>query len=187
VNFFNERIPVEKADLGITVIKRIKKRVCVETEEIASRLSRYDIPVRLVQMETQTFAKQVNIMRNTVILIAPHGAGTMNQIFMPEGGHILELFPRGYANWHAKAVADVFGHSLTEIESEVPGTIGREPTEQVKAWIDANGWPDRATLRASRKNSDDLLRVVRDVATYSIDPDDVISAVEHALTRMKIR
>ena len=158
----------------------------LEIEELADKLRVFQFPVKIVQMEKESFASQVNIMRNTRVLIAPHGAGTMNQIFMPKGGVIVELFPMGYSNWHAKAVAEVFGHNLMEIESEEPGTFGREPSEEIRKMIEVNGWPDRKTVEKSRKQSQDLLRIVRDVTSYSINPDRILKVVENALGK-KIR
>jgi hypothetical protein len=183
VSFLNDRIPPAATKTGVTIIKRVAKRVYLETDEIADRLQAFHVPIKVVQMESESFVSQVNIMRGTNILIAPHGAGTINQIFMPTGGHIIELFPKGYANWHARAVADAFGHELTEIESEVPGIFGREPSEEIRQSITENGWPDRRAVQASRRRSQDLLRVVRDVKSYTINPERIIRAVESALCR----
>jgi hypothetical protein len=182
VDYLNDRIPLVKMPKGITVIKRVQKRVYLETDELVERLTKFQLPLQVVQLEKEPFANQVNIMRNTLVLVAPHGAGTMNQIFMPKGGQIIELFPKGYSNWHAKAVSDVFGHNLVEIESKKPGVFGREPSEEIRKWIKTNGWPDRRAVQASRKQSEDLLRVVRDVRSYSINPARIIKAVKEALS-----
>jgi hypothetical protein len=174
VDFLNAKIPPVAMPKGITIIRRAKKRVYLETDELAESLEVLRLPVRVVQMENERFASQVNLMRNTLILIAPHGAGTMNQIFMPKGGKIIELFPKGYSNWHARAVADTFGHDLTEIESEASGIFGREPSEEIRKQIEEYGWPDRRIVKASRRRSEDLHRVVRDVRGYSIDPSSLL-------------
>jgi hypothetical protein len=109
----------------------------------------------------------------------------MNQVFMPAGGNIIELFPKGYSNWQAKAVADVFGHELIEIESEVPGVFGREPSAEIRQCIIEAGWPDRRIVQASRRRSDELGRVVRDVKSYSINPERIMRAVEFVLCHIK--
>jgi hypothetical protein len=183
VRFLEDRIYPVETQRGITIIKRGAKRIYLETDELVDRLQVLQIPVRVVQLELESFGSQVNIMRNTSILIAPHGAGTMNQVFMPAGGNIIELFPKGYSNWHAKAVADVFGHKLTEIESEVPGVFGREPGTEIRQCIVEGGWPNRRIVQASRKRSQKLLRVVRDVKSYSISPERIVNAVKAALCR----
>ena len=182
VNFFNDRIPQVAMPKGITLIKRAIRRVYQETDELADALTAFQLPVRVVQMEKESFASQVNLMRNTLILIAPHGAGTMNQIFMAKGAKIIELFPKGYSNWHAKAVADVFGHDLTEIESEVPGVFGRVPSDEIRKQIEEEGWPDRRTVQASLRRSQDLNRIIRDVQSYSINTKRVLHMVEQAVS-----
>jgi hypothetical protein len=184
VNFLSNQIPLIKTKSGITIIRREKWRTYLETDELADKLRRFHVPISVVQMEKESFAAQVNIMRNTLILIAPHGAGTMNQIFMPKGGKIIELFPKGIANWHAKAVAKVFGHDLAEIESNKPGSYGREPSEEIKKWIEMNGWPDRQKAGLLRKQSQsDIVRIIRDVKSFSIHTEQILKIVERALSR----
>lgn len=181
--FLSDRIPAVSARRGITMIVRTRTRVHVEAEELFARLRALKHPVRMVQMEKESFANQVNIMRNTLLLIAPHGAGTVNQMFMPEGGEIIELFPRGYENWHAGAMAAAFGHRLTEIQSQRPGIFGRQPSPEIRELIRQHGWPDRKMVQASRRHSEDLLRVVRDVSCFSIDPSRIMAVVENILAR----
>lgn len=184
-DFLGSKVPFVQQEQGITIIKRVKKREYLQTDDLAVQLKTLMVPVRIAQLEKMPFAAQVNLMRNTRILIAPHGAGTLNQIFMPAGGRIVELFPKGYSNWHAAAVARVFGHKLTEVESDQPGSFGREPTEELRRFIEQHGWPDRATVQASRKKSEDMLRVVRDVSSYSIDPAEIVRIVKQwSLTRL---
>jgi len=60
------------------------------------------------------------------------------------------LFPKGYSNWHAAAMAALIGHKLVEIESDKPGVFGREPTDEVRSLIEKRGWPDSKALRASQ-------------------------------------
>jgi hypothetical protein len=179
--YLNNRIPVIKAEKGITIIKRVNRRAYKQTDELALELSSLNLPLRVVQLETISFSEQVNLMRNTSILIAPHGAGTINQMFMPRGGKIFELFPKGYSNWHAAAIAEVFGHKLVDIESNEPGVFGRAPSEGIKEFIDRYGWPNRNTVQASRRKSQELLRIVRDVSSFSIDPKKISFAVRSSM------
>jgi hypothetical protein len=176
-DFLGSKVPFVLKEEGITIIRRVKKREYLQTDDLAVQLKTLNVPVRIAQLETMPFATQVNLMRNTRILIAPHGAGTLNQIFMPAGGKIVELFPKGYSNWHATAVAKVFGHELIEVESDKPAAFGRKPTKELRRFIEKQGWPDRAMVQASRKKSEDLLRIVRDVSSYSIDPARIVHAV----------
>jgi hypothetical protein len=181
--YFLSRIPAVPEVKGITLIRRATIREYRETDRLAATLACFRLPVRVVQLEHESFVNQVNIMRNTSILIAPHGAGTVNQMFMPRGGQIIELFPKGYGNWHAAAIAEVFGHTLVEIESDKPGIFGRKPTDEITKWIKSHGWPNRKALKAAR--SKDLERVIRDVESYSIDPERVRKLVADAVFKLE--
>jgi len=184
--FLSEKIPIVEMEKGITLIKRVDSRVYLETDELAEQLHQFHLPVRVVRLEQESFADQVNLMRNTLILVAPHGAGTMNQMFMPEGGHIIELFSKGDYNWHAKAVADLFGHHLVDIESQRPGPFGREPNAFILELIKNIGWPDRNIVHAfHRRGYSELNRVIRAVRYYSIPPERVMDVVRQAVERLQ--
>jgi hypothetical protein len=80
-------------------------------------------------------------------------------------------------------MAEVFGHHLIEIESHTPGVFGGEPSPEIRSFIEKNGWPDRKTVQAARRRSEDLHRVVRDVSSFSIDPRRIVMAVRDAIGR----
>jgi len=48
-----------------------------------------------VAPEGLTFAQQLRLFSETATLVAPHGAGLANMVFMPRGGSVLELQPEG--------------------------------------------------------------------------------------------
>jgi hypothetical protein len=188
--YMGRHIPAEAAECGITLIKREKSREYAETDELANSLKSLNVPVRLVQLEKLAFAEQVRVLRSTRILIAPHGAGTINQIFMPPGAAIIELFPRGYSNWQQKGIAHALGHSFFEIESEKPSVYGRPPDEPVRVLMETHNWPDSARLRSLALSSVGLRkiiycrefgRVLRDVASYSIGPEKILKLVKSIL------
>jgi len=184
-NFLMNKTPYAQMESGITIIKRTNNRHFLETEILAEKLTFFGLPVRVVSFENMPFADQINMARNTLLLIAPHGAGTINMMFMPKGGRIIELFPMGFENWHAAAMAKVFGHKLVEIESRMPGEFGRPPTDEIRKFIADHGWPKRSVVREWRKRkSPDLHRVVRDVKSYSIDPDLVMAASKNLMKDM---
>lgn len=51
-----------------------------------------------VRMEDLDFTAQVELMQQTRILLAPHGAGLTNMIFCPPGGHVVEMADPGFPN-----------------------------------------------------------------------------------------
>jgi len=204
--FLSDKVPFKEEPKGITIIKRTRTRQYIETDELYIKLAALQLPVRTVLFEKLTFAQQVNIARNTNILIAPHGAGTLNQIFMPKGSKIIELFSKGDSNWHAKAVAEVFGHQLIEIESSAtPDSFGREPSEKLRRRLQKEGWPDRETVLGqpdvrlryfleerglsnrtilkifNRLKMFELMRVVREAKRFSINPDIITAHVQKML------
>jgi hypothetical protein len=180
--YLKTRVPAVQVQSGITIIKREKKREHAELMDLASSLEVFQLPIRIVQLEKLSFAEQVNAMRATKIMVAPHGAGTTNQMFMPPGGTIIELFPRGYSNWHAGAMAAAFGHSLASIESESAGEFSREPSPEVKAFFDTHGWvssKEAARLHCSR----DTARAMRDVRSFSIAPSKIVRLLSEVLAK----
>jgi hypothetical protein len=158
---------------GITVIKRINNRLYSDHDQLVCRLKEFGKPVREVIMETLPLGEQINVMRNTCILVGPHGSGETNMMFMPEGSKILELYPMGFSDRVFAGLARAFGHQLVELESEVPSVIGRPPTREFQAYLKKNGWPARKHY-GSRAPSMEFRRVLRDVASFSIDPSIVI-------------
>lgn len=70
------------------------KRCITNEEEIRHLLERYDIST--VRLEDMSFHMQVQLFSNAELVIAPHGAGAANIIFLPEGASVIELFSPNY-------------------------------------------------------------------------------------------
>jgi len=158
---------------GITVIKRINKRVYAGHDELVSKLVEFGCPVREAVMEELPLREQINIMRNTCILIGPHGSGETNMMFMPQGSKILELYPMGFSDRVFRELACAFGHELVELESQVPSVIARKPTPEFVTYLARYGWPARKDF-VNGLPSMEFRRVLRDVASFSIDPSIVM-------------
>lgn len=158
---------------GITVIKRINCRIYADHQALVSKLAEFGRPVREAVMEELPLQEQIKIMRNTRILVGPHGSGETNMIFMPDGSKILELYPMGFSDRVFRELAYAFGHELVELESQVPSIIGRKPTPEFAAYLAKHGWPARKDFVAGLPSME-FRRVMRDVASFSIDPAIVI-------------
>ena len=63
-----------------------------------------------VQMEELTFEDQVALMRETAVLLAPHGAGLTNMVFCPPGTRVVEIADLGFPNPNFYALASAMGH-----------------------------------------------------------------------------
>jgi len=158
---------------GITIIKRANNRCYREHEKLVRRLKKLGMPVREAILEALSFEDQINLMRNTRILIGPHGAGMTNMIFLPTGSLIVELYPKGFFGWNMANLAKAFEHHYLDLESENPSEIGRQPTPRVSEFIQTNGWPSRRDFSGWRPDMMELGRVLRDVASFSMDPNEV--------------
>ncbi|MCL2439795.1 MAG: glycosyltransferase family 61 protein [Alphaproteobacteria bacterium] len=94
-------------------------RVC--TRKLTNEAELLDIlrPLgfKRVVMEEHSFAEQVRYFHNADIVIAPHGAGSANAIFMRPGATFLELFPFTFGErciWNALNVLGVKYLELVE-------------------------------------------------------------------------
>jgi len=94
-------------------------------------------------------------------------------MFMPQGSKILELYPTGFSDRVFRELACAFGHELVQLESQVPSVIGRLPTPEFAEYFTKCGWPARKNF-AAKLPSMEFRRVLRDVASFSIDPSVVI-------------
>jgi capsular polysaccharide biosynthesis protein len=74
-----------------------------------------------VLMEDLSFAEQVRLMNQTMVLAGPHGAGLTNMIFLPTGGHLLEMADLGFPNPNFYATAAGLGHHYWLFPAESVG------------------------------------------------------------------
>ena len=180
--YLQAMFPKGETLLGITVIKRINKRIYSDHDQLVCRLKEFGKPVREVVMEGLSLRGQIEVMRNTCILVGPHGSGETNMMFMPDGSKILELYPMGFRDRVFAELARAFGHELVELESEVPSVIGRKPTQKFSAYLKTKGWPARKHF-TNHLPSIEFRRVLRDVASFSIDPSIVIERLRTMIER----
>ncbi len=74
----------------------VLRRKVANRERTINFLKKYNFkPVRL---ENYKWDKQVSIVRNASIIVAPHGAGLVNTIFCSDGCNIIEIFSPNYMN-----------------------------------------------------------------------------------------
>lgn len=177
-DYMMDMFPLNTQAFGITVIKRVHNRVYVDHDELIQALPKFGLPVREAIMELLPIGEQINLMRNTSVLVGPHGSGETNMIFMPPGSKIIELYPKGFSDQVFVGLARAFGHTLVEIESDIPSALGRVPTERVSEYLKLNGWPTRQDFKKWAPDKMEMGRVLRDVSTFSINPAIVTKAIE---------
>ena len=76
-----------------------------------------------VRMEDLSFAEQVALMKETAVLVAPHGAGLTNLMFCPAGAHIVEIADPGFPNPNFYALSCAMGHHYWVVRAESLGDV----------------------------------------------------------------
>lgn len=76
-----------------------------------------------VWMEDLSFPEQVQLMSETKILAAPHGAGLTNMMFCPEGAHVMEIASLAFPNPNFYAIAAAMGHDYSILPAEAVGDV----------------------------------------------------------------
>jgi hypothetical protein len=94
--------PPPPLPLRIGILNRQSTRRILNIQELVQALStRYNTKnsttrtIAVFELEHHSFADQVQFFCHLQILIAPHGAGLVNVIFLPPCASILELNPKG--------------------------------------------------------------------------------------------
>lgn len=76
-----------------------------------------------VFMEDLGFEEQVALMRETSVLVAPHGAGLTNMLFCPSGTHVIEIADLSFPNPNFYAVAAAMGHDYWLVSADSVGDV----------------------------------------------------------------
>lgn len=74
-----------------------------------------------VFMEDLPFKEQVNLMRETAVLAAPHGAGLTNMAFCSSGTRVVEIADLGFPNPNFYALASALGHPYWIVQADSVG------------------------------------------------------------------
>ena len=69
--------------------KKADKRFLINEDEVINLVTKYGFEVAM--FETMTLSEQVATMADTKNLVALHGAGLTNMMFMQQGGNVLEM------------------------------------------------------------------------------------------------
>lgn len=81
-----------------------------------------------VFMEDLDFDAQVQLMAETRVLVAPHGAGLTNMMFAPEETDVVEIAALSFPNPNFYAVAAAMGQRYHLVDAEAVGAV--RPLEQ---------------------------------------------------------
>ncbi|MCH9634651.1 MAG: hypothetical protein S4CHLAM7_14040 [Chlamydiae bacterium] len=75
--------------------------------------------IQPVWFEKLTFAQQLQIIRNSDILIGAHGNGLTHSYFLPDNSLVLELFPDGAFAMDYQLISEFSGHNYYAIDSKL--------------------------------------------------------------------
>lgn len=98
---------------------KASRRKLINEDEVWSLLEPHGF--QRVFMEELSFREQVKLMKETSILIAPHGAGMTNMLFCPPGAQIVEIADLNFPNPNFYAVASAMKHQYWIINAQSVG------------------------------------------------------------------
>lgn len=93
-NFFNSKVFTKSLNFGDRIYisrKKSKRRKIVNEDKLVDLLKFFHFDI--ICMEDFSFDEQIQIMKNTSILVSSHGAGLANVNFLNEKSKIIELTP----------------------------------------------------------------------------------------------
>ena len=105
--FIGKNTPPRHRRIFISRARAARRRLLNE-EEVWPLLEKAGF--ERVVMEDLTFQRQVELMAETAVLFAPHGAGLTNMIFCPESTHVVEIADLSFPNPNFYALASAMGH-----------------------------------------------------------------------------
>lgn len=125
-------VPVAERPIRRVFISRTgaTRRRLLNEEELWQHLK--NAGFERVRMETLDFEQQVRLMRETAVLVAPHGAGLTNMMFCPEGTHVVEFADLTFPNPNFYAVASALRLKYWLLSAEGRGDV--HPLEK-DLWI----------------------------------------------------
>ncbi|HEY9688619.1 MAG TPA: glycosyltransferase family 61 protein, partial [Coleofasciculaceae cyanobacterium] len=85
-----------------------KYRRVIEDQQLSDWLVR-EQGFKIVLLETLSFAKQVALLAQAKVIVAPHGAGLTNLVFCQPGTIVVELFSPRYVPSYFWEIADLIG------------------------------------------------------------------------------
>ena len=116
----------------ITIITRIGTRNVVNIDEGVALIRSYGLEVNwITEMGLLTFQEQVAAMADTGILLAVHGAGLANVMFMPAHSVVIEVRP--FSPTHPSAAFDISFLRVTAPPPSPPPT--NQPTDHALHYV----------------------------------------------------
>lgn len=113
--WFGGAMRQQPCPVTITALTRRGPRALMKLPELERRLTSLGMQMgmaltfRIVDFASTPFQMQVHIMQTTNVLIASHGAGNANIIFMRPSSSVVEVFPFSYKAGPFDGFANIYG------------------------------------------------------------------------------
>lgn len=112
----------------VTLLDRRSKdpRHIVNVEEVKAMVEKYGVTFNRVELgDDVSFEEQVKLFAGTGVLVAVHGAGLMNQVFLPPGAVTIEVFPHHVKHMLYERIAFMAGVYHFKVYAD-PYTMDKE-------------------------------------------------------------
>ena len=126
--------------LRVTYVQRPPPRTLhptLEKQIFSSLQSVKSVSLQTVDFAKLTFQEQLQIIRNTDVLIGVHGNGLSHSLFLPRDSAVIELFPPGFHALDYRLFAEMRGLDYTAVLPD-KGIIDRDEAYRLGAYGDAN-------------------------------------------------
>lgn len=163
----------------MTLVQRSTSRTIVNINALSDSLQRfcsrigYDFQV--VKLENLSFKEQVQLMANTDIFIAYHGAALTNAPFIKKNGIVLEIQPFGLRY----DVFDRFASGGRPDVTYIRWNVNKENCQPILPWENEKS-PEEVLSNPYSSDYKKCRAYWRDQHAY-VDPYDVISILEEAM------
>jgi protein O-GlcNAc transferase len=111
--------PRQGSDITVTFIDRMKTRVLLNhTEYLEDVKSSFpNVIIQEVDFETISFKEQLQVLRQTDILVGVHGAGLTHAMFLPPRSSVVEILPPQVDIKVFENLASLLDHSYFSVRS----------------------------------------------------------------------
>ena len=104
------------------------------------------VTVKLIDLKDMSLFSQMQMIRETDLLIGAHGCGLTHALYMPKWGAVIELqHPSRMGNYHFQRISTMVGLEWTSFS--LPGETGDEESAVSQAASAANAMADRIISR----------------------------------------
>jgi tetratricopeptide (TPR) repeat protein len=106
--------------------------------EVAVEMMLQKLGFQIVFMEDEPLEKQIAIVSDAKVIVAPHGAGLTNILFAPAGRILVELIPQSYQHLEFCELAHLCGHFYYPLFGKMGDTTDLSRDQNFYWWVDCD-------------------------------------------------